>query len=130
MKPRPFSELYREAEQHQDYWVASTILESAESLVREMARQRLTRTTLAERLDATPTYVTKVLRGKDVTPATMLRLSRALGANLHVRLRRQVGKPSRAPAARSFRSTKPPAGQQRSVGKPRLEPATARKRTR
>jgi transcriptional regulator with XRE-family HTH domain len=87
MTPRTFSDLYREAEQHPDYWIAGVILEFTESVVREMARQKLTRTALAERLGATPAYVTKILRGKvNFTLATMVRLSHALGTDLHVRL--------------------------------------------
>src|ERR1700688_348829 len=73
MKPRSFSDLYREAERHQDYWVAGAILEFTESVVREMARQRLTRKALAKRLGATPAYVTRILRGEvNFTLATMM----------------------------------------------------------
>jgi len=115
MKPRTFSALYQEAERHQDYWIAGAILAFTESVVREMARQGLTRTALAERLGATPAYVTKILRGRvNFTLATMVRLSRALGAELHVRLggrsRRQAvrgaAEPTRAAAARAGRSSK------------------------
>ena len=87
MKPTSFSDLYREAERHPDYWIAGAILAFTESMVREMARQRLTRTALAERLSATPTYVTKILRGRvNFTLATMVRLSRALDLDLHAKL--------------------------------------------
>jgi plasmid maintenance system antidote protein VapI len=101
MKPRSFSELYREAERHQDYWIAGAILELTESVAREMARQRLTRTALAERLGVTPANLTRILRGRvNFTLATMVRLSHALGTDLHVRLagrsRRQAN-----PATRS-----------------------------
>jgi transcriptional regulator with XRE-family HTH domain len=97
MKPRSFSDLYREAERHQDYWIAGAILEFTESVAREMARQRLTRTALAERLGATPAYVTKVLRGRaNFTLATMVRVSSALRTNLHVRLRSGSRRPSGA----------------------------------
>jgi hypothetical protein len=95
MKPKSFSELYRDAERHPDYWIAGVILEFTESVVREMARQGLTRTALAERLGTTPAYVTKILRGKvNFTLATMARLSHALGTDLHVRL---GGRPRRQP---------------------------------
>ena len=87
MKPRTFSELFQQAEQHDDYWVAGVIVEFTESLVREMERQGITRTELARRLGATPAYVTKILRGKvNFTLATMVRLARALGGELHVQL--------------------------------------------
>jgi|SRR6185295_2666342 len=87
MKPSTFSELFQQAEQHEDYWVAGAIVEFTESLVQEMERQGITRTELARRLGATPAYVTKILRGKvNFTLATMVRLARALGSDLHVQL--------------------------------------------
>jgi transcriptional regulator with XRE-family HTH domain len=130
MKPKSFSELYREAERHPDYWIAGVILEFTESVVREMARQGLTRTALAERLGTTPAYVTKILRGKvNFTLATMARLSHALGTDLHVRLggrvRRQPVRATDEPASRSGKvavhASRPAAlrTRQRATGKPR-----------
>src|SRR5262245_42692406 len=87
MKPTTFSELFQQAEQHEDYWVTGAIVEFTESLVREMERQGITRVELARRLGATPAYVTKILRGKaNCTLATMVRLARALGGELRVEL--------------------------------------------
>src|SRR5436305_6534045 len=87
MKPKSFPELFEQAEQHDDYWVAGTILEFTEGVVREMKRQGVTRTELAKRLGATPAYVTKILRGKaNFTLETMVRLARALDAELRVQL--------------------------------------------
>jgi transcriptional regulator with XRE-family HTH domain len=89
MKPRSFSELFQEVEQHEDYWVAGAIVEFTESLVREMERQGMTRVELARRLGTSPAYVTKILRGKvNFTLATMVRLARVLGGELHVQLGR------------------------------------------
>ena len=87
MKSRTFPELFQEAERHEDYWVAGAILEFTEGVVREMERQGISRTELAKRLGATPAYVTKILRGKvNFTLATMVRLARALDAELLVQL--------------------------------------------
>ena len=87
MKRKTFSELFQEAERHEDYWVAGAIMAFTESLVREMERQGITRVELARRLGASPAYVTKILRGKvNFTLATMVRLARALGSELHVHL--------------------------------------------
>ncbi len=145
MRPRSFAELYRQAERHHDYWIAGAILEFTESVVREMERQGLTRTALAERLGTTPAYVTKILRGRvNFTLATMVRLSRALGTNLQVRLgdgpRRErvqaTVKPTAAPAPRAGRSSEVvvaasrPAAREtrhRAAGKPR-RPAAPRVR--
>src|SRR5215813_2957277 len=86
-KPKSFPDLFAQAEQHADYWVAGAILEFTEGVVREMERQGVTRTELARRLGTTPAYVTKILRGKaNFTLETMVRLARALGAELHVQI--------------------------------------------
>ena len=93
MKARTFSAMFQEAEQHDDYWVAGAILAFTESIVREMDRQGMSRTELAQRLGATPAYVTKILRGKvNFTLATMVRLARALNANLNVELSPGAGR--------------------------------------
>ena len=87
MKARTFSAMFQEAEQHDDYWLAGAILAFTESIVREMDRQGMSRTELAQRLGATPAYVTKILRGKvNFTLATMVRLARALNSDLNVQL--------------------------------------------
>ncbi|HVR12099.1 MAG TPA: helix-turn-helix transcriptional regulator [Thermoanaerobaculia bacterium] len=102
MKPRSFTELYRQAERHDDYWIAGASFAFTENVVREMEHQGLTRTALAERLGATPAYVTKLLRGRvNFTLATMVRLSRALGADLHIHLGGSSSRTSRRPAVRT-----------------------------
>jgi transcriptional regulator with XRE-family HTH domain len=94
-KPRTFAELFQQAEEHEDYWLAGAILELTENVVREMERQGMTRTELAQRLGTTPAYVTKILRGKvNFTLATMMRLARALDADLNVRLTCRTNRPS------------------------------------
>jgi len=112
MKPSGFPDLFQEAERHLDYQVAGAILQFTESVVREMGRQGLTRSALAERLGTTPAYVTKILRGKaNFTLATMVRLSKALGTDLQVGLgvshrvkaRPPVAKPIHAPVERADR---------------------------
>jgi transcriptional regulator with XRE-family HTH domain len=87
VRPKTFPELFERAEEHEDYWVAGAILQFTEDVVREMESQGMTRTALAQRLGATPAYVTKLLRGKvNFTLATMVRLARALNAEIHVQL--------------------------------------------
>ena len=95
MKPRTFPELFQEAERHEDYWVTGAILDFTEGVVREMERQGLSRAELARRLGATPAYVTKILRGKgNFTLGTMVRLARALGAELSIGLNAGTGRPA------------------------------------
>jgi transcriptional regulator with XRE-family HTH domain len=65
----------------------------------------MTRVELARRLGASPAYVTKILRGKvNFTLATMVRLSRAVGGELHV----QLGTVTAAKRARSARNATRP----------------------
>ena len=87
MKPRTFPALFEEAERHEDYWVSGAILAFTEDLARVMERDGVSRAELARRLGSTPAYVTKILRGNvNFTLATMVRLARALGAELQVQL--------------------------------------------
>ncbi len=87
MKAKTFPELFEQAEEHDDYWLAGAILEFTEDVVREMDRQGINRTELARRLGSTPAYVTKILRGKvNFTLGTMVKLARALGSEVHVGL--------------------------------------------
>jgi transcriptional regulator with XRE-family HTH domain len=99
MKPKSFAELFEEAERHEDYEVGGAILEITESVVREMERQGISRTELARRLGASPAYVTKILRGTaNFTLATMVRLARALGAELHVQFSPRAKQPALQPS--------------------------------
>lgn len=87
MKPKTFKDLYQEAEKSDDYWVAGVVLELTEAVVEIMDREGITRSELANRLGTSPAYVTKILRGNaNFTLATMVRLARALGADLSVQM--------------------------------------------
>jgi transcriptional regulator with XRE-family HTH domain len=129
MKPKTFSEIYSEAERHEDYWIAGAILEFTESVVREMKRQSVTRTHLAERLGTTPAYVTKILRGRvNFTLATMARLARALDSELQVRLS-GVSRREEMPTAREgSRASTVRAGRTGKVAATATRPAALRRR--
>lgn len=112
MKPRSFADLYQEAEQAEEFWVAGAILELTEEVVRRMEEQGVSRSELARRLGTSPAYVTKLLRGNaNLTLATMVRLARALESELHCHLTpaTRVGRGSRAQAASRRELRKPPA---------------------
>ena len=63
MKAKSFTDLYREAERHDDYWVAHAAHGFLEDLVRAMEEAGISRAELARRLGSSPAYVTKILRG-------------------------------------------------------------------
>lgn len=87
MKSRTFDELYREAESHDDYWIAGAVQGFTEEVCRLMEDAGVSRTELAKRLGTSPAYVTKILRGNaNFTMASMVKLARALGADLEIRL--------------------------------------------
>jgi transcriptional regulator with XRE-family HTH domain len=92
MKPKTFPELFKQAEGHEDYWVAGAILGLSEAVAAKLGRSGISRTELAKRLGTTPAYVTKILRGStNFTLATMVRLARALGVELSVKLGSSAG---------------------------------------
>lgn len=88
MKPKNFDDLYREAENHDEYWLAGVVQAFTEEIFGLMAQQGVTRSELARRLGTSPAYVTKILRGNtNFTLASMIRVARALGADLCVQLK-------------------------------------------
>ena len=108
MKAQSFDDLYKEAEAHDDYWIAGTVQELTEEIFVLMEREGITRSELARRLGTSPAYVTKILRGNaNFTVATMVRLARALEADLRIQL-----KPSEA----SQQSKKPRGAAKRNAG--------------
>jgi transcriptional regulator with XRE-family HTH domain len=92
MKPKTFADLYREAEKHDDYWVAGLVHDFTEALARRMGEQSLSRTELARRLGTSQAYVTKVLRGNvNFTLATLVKLARVVGGEVRL----DLGEPAR-----------------------------------
>ncbi len=87
MKERTFRDLYAEAEKSLTYQVEGAILEFTEELCRLMESQGVSRAELARRLDTSPAYVTKILRGNsNFTLETMVRMAQAVGCELKVRM--------------------------------------------
>lgn len=87
MTPKTFPELFKQAERHEDYWLAGAVFGFSEAVAAELERSGISRTELAKRLGTTPAYVTKILRGRtNFTLATMVRLARALGVELSIKL--------------------------------------------
>lgn len=84
---RSFRKVFEEARQYEDYWAEGVALEFTEELSRLMKEKNVSRSVLAERIGHSPAYVTKVLRGNaNLTIATMVKLARALGAEVRIHL--------------------------------------------
>jgi hypothetical protein len=97
MKKATFRGLYEEAEKSLDYHVEGAILEFTEALCRIMERDAVTRAELARRLDTSPAYVTKILRGtSNFTLESMVRVAWALGCEVKIQAVRPRPAPARA----------------------------------
>lgn len=87
MTKRTFRELFAEAEKDPVYWTERAILHVTEEVFLAMERAGISRADLARRLDTTPAYVTKILRGRsNFTLDSLTRLARALGGELRVHI--------------------------------------------
>jgi transcriptional regulator with XRE-family HTH domain len=104
MTAHSFADLYREAKEHDDYWVAGLVHDFTEALARRMEEQGVSRAELARRIGTSQAYVTRVLRGNvNFTLATLVKLARAVGGEVRLDLRQpaaRVTKPA-VPAARA-----------------------------
>jgi transcriptional regulator with XRE-family HTH domain len=69
------------------YWTECAIIEFTEELCRCMATQGITRADLARRMNVSPAFITRVLRGDcNFTIETMTKLARAVGSELRLHL--------------------------------------------
>jgi len=84
-----YAEFLKNAEKAPEYWTQTAILDFTEELSRLMseAKPAINRAELARRINASPSYVTKVLRGNvNFTLETMNKLARAVGAVVRIHL--------------------------------------------
>lgn len=85
MSTKSFREIFAEAKQLDSFWVEGAILEFTADIERLMLRRGITNAELANNLGTSRAYVTKALNGTaNFTMSTMVKLSRAVGGNLHV----------------------------------------------
>jgi transcriptional regulator with XRE-family HTH domain len=87
MASKRFKDLIRKAREGDDYWIADAQIEFTEGLHDLMERRKISKSELARKIDSSPAYVTKILRGtSNFTLASMVRLVRALNGRLHIRV--------------------------------------------
>jgi transcriptional regulator with XRE-family HTH domain len=80
-----FSELIRDARTRDDYWIEDALLAFTMQLHALMKKQGLSQKDLAEKIGVKQPYIARLLKGREnLTVATMVKLSRALGANLRI----------------------------------------------
>ena len=82
-----YIDFIREAESSNEYWIETIISDFTEEVCALMDKQGITRIELANKINSSPAYITKVLRGNvNFTLATMTKLARALGTVVRVHL--------------------------------------------
>ena len=90
MAEKGFKGLIKQAKQRDSYWVGKAIQDFTEDLHALMESRGVSKADLAKRLDSSPAYVTKVLRGNtNFTIDSMVRLVRALDGELHIHVGRR-----------------------------------------
>jgi len=85
MSKKSFSQIFAEAEQRDSYWVEGAILDFTKELHNLMKKKGITNAELADKIGTSRSYITKVFRGNaNFTVESMIKLTRAVGGNLHV----------------------------------------------
>jgi transcriptional regulator with XRE-family HTH domain len=83
-----FSEIFDAASENSlVYQFEGIILEFTEAVVTRMMKDGITKVELARRMNTTPTQITRILNGQNITLLTATRIARALGCELAVRLK-------------------------------------------
>lgn len=75
-----FTQLLRNAEQSEQYWISGAQIEFSMKIASIMKEENLNQKQLAEILEVSPAYVSKLLAGnQNLTLNTMIRYARKLG---------------------------------------------------
>lgn len=87
MNVNSYHQMFEDAERDPDYWLALPQTEFLEDVVRRMETQDVKRADLAEKLNSTRPWVTKLLRGDtNFTLRTMVKVAMVLGGSLHMHI--------------------------------------------
>ena len=75
-----FYKALEEAKQHSPYYEEKLLLDVADRIIEEMDRSDISRVELARRLEVSPAYITKILRGHaNLTIESLAKIAFALG---------------------------------------------------
>jgi transcriptional regulator with XRE-family HTH domain len=87
MSEKSFAALFEAAERHDEYWTERAIIKFTEDLSLWMESKKISQADLAAAMGVSQPYISKILKGNvNFTLATMTKLARVLGAEVHVRL--------------------------------------------
>jgi transcriptional regulator with XRE-family HTH domain len=89
-REKSFESLSERAKERTEYWVEGAILDFTEDVCKRMEALGMTRAAFARRLNKSPAYITKVLRGNNnFTLQKMVEIADALRAEVRVHLQPQ-----------------------------------------
>lgn len=82
-----YIDFFKQTEESNEHWTEIAISDFTDEVCRLMDEERVSRAELANKIDSSPAYITKVLRGNvNFTLATMTKLARALGTVVRIHL--------------------------------------------
>lgn len=82
-----FSKFLNKAKEKNEYWVQKIIRSFTEEVSQIMQQKQITKKILANKLETSPAYITKVMRGNtNFTVESMVKIASSLDMQLHVRL--------------------------------------------
>lgn len=85
-----FSQFFDRAKKQTSFWAEGLILEFTEKMVRRMEELSVSKSELARRINTSPAYITKLLRGTtNFTVETMTKVALALECEVRLRLQPQ-----------------------------------------
>ena len=80
--------IFEQQKQSIGFWEEMAIIEFTESVLEQLERKNMTRADLAEKMNVSPAYITKLIGGSNnFTLRTMVRVTRSLGCELKLSLR-------------------------------------------
>lgn len=87
MALKSFKKLLTEAKQRDSYWVEKAKLNFSIELTNFFKKSGITQASLAEKLNTSPAYITKVFRGDaNFTIETMVKLARSVDGELQIHI--------------------------------------------
>jgi transcriptional regulator with XRE-family HTH domain len=85
---KKLQQLIEAAQQDDEHWTEQAKIDFAMALDQQRKRQNMSLGELAQKLETSPAYITKVFRGdSNFTIDTMVKLARAVGAQLDIQLK-------------------------------------------
>lgn len=87
MALKSFKKLLTEAKQRDSYWIEKAKLNFSIELTNFFKKSGITQSSLAEKLNTSPAYITKVFRGDaNFTIETMVKLARSVDGELQIHI--------------------------------------------